>query len=256
MAKKRYEKKRPSVGYRIVKALIRFFYLKYKTQGAENIPDEPVIIVGNHAQMHGPIAYELYSPVKRYTWCINEMTEWKLIPSYAFRDFWSMKPKWTHPFYRVLSYIIAPLAILLLNNADTVPVYRDRRIVTTLRLSAELMEQGNGIVIFPEHASGFDGVTCDFLDGFADLARLWYKRTGKAACFVPAYIAPKLRLICFGEPLRSDPEADAASERARIAAQLRERIDAIARELPEHTVVPYLNLPKKQWPKNRPAADG
>lgn len=251
MTKKRYEKKRPSLCYKLIKRLIRAFYGKYGIRGAENIPGEPVVIVSNHCQLHGPLAYELYSPVKRYTWCAGEMMEWKEIPGYAFKDFWSAKPKWTHPFFRLLSFMIAPLAVLLFNNAETVPVYRDRRLIGTLRTSVRLMEEGNSMVIFPEYASEHNGILCDFRDGFVDLAKLYHKRTGKAVCFVPAYLSPELRLISFGAPVRFDPGANASGERARIKAQLMERITALARELPPHTVVPYLNIPKKRYPKNR-----
>ena len=48
--------------YKIIKAAVRFFYPKMEVVGAENLPDEPAIIVGNHTQMNGPIACELYFP--------------------------------------------------------------------------------------------------------------------------------------------------------------------------------------------------
>ena len=79
--------------YRLIRALVWLFSPKMKVEGAENIPPEPVLIVGNHTQMNGPIACELYSPVKRYTWCAGEMMELKEVPAYAYRDFWSQKPK-------------------------------------------------------------------------------------------------------------------------------------------------------------------
>ena len=46
----------------IIKFLIRVFYPKTEFKGTENIPDGPVIIVGNHAKTNAPIACELYFP--------------------------------------------------------------------------------------------------------------------------------------------------------------------------------------------------
>ena len=75
--------------YRVILFLTWLFYPKMKVEGAENIPEEAVIIVGNHAKLNGPIASELYSPVKRRTWCISEMMSLKEIPDYDYQDFWS-----------------------------------------------------------------------------------------------------------------------------------------------------------------------
>ena len=48
--------------YRLIKAAVRAVYPKIKVVGEENLPPEPVVYVGNHSQMNGPIACELYTP--------------------------------------------------------------------------------------------------------------------------------------------------------------------------------------------------
>ncbi|MBO4584103.1 MAG: 1-acyl-sn-glycerol-3-phosphate acyltransferase [Clostridia bacterium] len=251
MTKKREERKKPSLAYRFVKWNVRLFYPKIKCTGVENIPQEPVVLISNHAQIHGPIAYELYAPVERYTWCNYEMMERKEIPAYAFRDFWSYKPKRTHRFYKILAHAITPLAVLIFNNADTVPVYRDRRVTHTLRRSVALLEEGKSLTIFPERDEPHNNVVYDFQEGFVDVARLYYKRTGQALKFVPCYLTPELKTISVGQPLAFDPSAPAEEERKRVCAELMERITALAEALPPHTVIPYRNVPKDQRPRNR-----
>ena len=59
--------------YRAVKALVRLCYPKMRVEGTEHLPQEPALIVGNHTQMNGPIACELYFPGLRYTWCAGQM---------------------------------------------------------------------------------------------------------------------------------------------------------------------------------------
>ena len=98
--------KKSSVMFIIIKFLVKIFYPKISVVGREYLPDEPVIIVGNHCQMNGPIVGELYMPGEPYIWCAGEMMHIKDVPGYAFQDFWSQKPKWTHPFYKLLAYII------------------------------------------------------------------------------------------------------------------------------------------------------
>ena len=44
-------------------------------------------------------------------------------------------------------------------------------------------------------------------------------------------------------------------ERARVAYELMERITRIAVSLPEHTVIPYPNMPSRKYGKNLPQAN-
>ena len=73
-------KKRVSFLYRIVKWFVWLFTPKFKTRGEENLPDEPTLIVGNHTQMYGPKACELYTPGEHFTWCAGEMMKMKDVP--------------------------------------------------------------------------------------------------------------------------------------------------------------------------------
>ena len=119
--------------YRLIKAAVRAVYPKIKVVGEENLPPEPVVYVGNHSQMNGPIACELYTPGEHYIWCAGEMMDKKKVPAYAYQDFWSEKPKAVRWFYKLLSYIIAPLSQLVFTNANTIGVYHDAKIITTFK---------------------------------------------------------------------------------------------------------------------------
>ncbi len=246
------EKKKTSVLYRIIKWLVWLFYPKMEVVGTGNLPDEASIIVGNHTQMNGPIACELYFPGNRYTWCAGQMMHLKDVPEYAFQDFWSQKPKWTHPFYKILSYIIAPLSVCLFNNANTIAVYRDSRIVGTFKNTVKRLQEGASVVIFPEHDVKYNHIIYDFQDKFIDIAKLYYRKTGKELAFVPMYIAPKLKKMYLGQPIRFCASRPMEEERKRICEYLMKEITEIACGLPEHVVVPYRNIPKKLYPTNIP----
>ena len=242
--------KRISPIYKAIKWLVWLFYPKMKVVGTENLPNEATIIVGNHTQMNGPIACELYLPGNRYTWCAGQMMNTKEVPAYAYKDFWSQKPKFSRPFYKLLSYIIAPLASFLFNKANTIAVYRDNRIMSTFRTTVNKLADGAQVVIFPEHDKEFNNIIYDFQDKFIDIARLYHKRTGKDLTFVPLYIAPKLKKMYLGKPIRFSSETPIEEERRRICDYLMNEITNIARSLPKHTVIPYRNIPKKYYPTN------
>ena len=241
-----------SILYKVIKWLVKVFYPQIEVVGTEHLPDEPVMVVGNHTQMNGPIACELYFPGNRYTWCAGEMMHLKDVPAYAYKDFWSNKPKYIRWFYKLLSYIIAPLSVCVFNNAQTIGVYHDARIISTFKQTVQRLQEGASVVIFPEHDIPHNHIICQFQDKFIDIAKLYYKRTKRELAFVPLYIAPTLKKMYLGKPIRFCADNPMEEERKRICEYLMKEITEIAVSLPEHTVVPYNNVPKKDYPSNIP----
>ena len=243
--------KKTSLLFKIIKALVRLFYGKMEVVGLENLPANNAIIVGNHTQMNGPIAGELFMPDNCYIWCAGQMMHLKEVPDYAFQDFWSQKPKWTHPFYKAMSYIIAPLAVCLFNNARTVSVYHDMRVISTFKETVNMLKEGKNFLIFPEKDEKHNNILYKFQENFIDVAKLYYKKTGMELTFVPMYIAPKLKKMYIGKGTIFQSDTPINEERTRIATYLSDEITSIARNLPLHTVVPYRNIPKKYYLTNK-----
>lgn len=237
--------------YRFIKFLVRTFYPKTAFSGEENLPDGPAVIVGNHAKMNAPIACELYFPGKHRTWTAGEMMSLKEVPAYAFSDFWSYKPGYIRWFFKGLSYIIAPFSVCIFNNADCIGVYHDSRLVGTFRESVRELNDGARIIILPEHDEPHNNIVCDFQERFVDVARMYYKKYKEEITFVPMYTAPDLKAVYLGTPVRFNSAAPIAEERARICGAMMDGITEIARSLPEHTVTPYPNIPKREYPSNK-----
>ncbi|MBE6989878.1 MAG: hypothetical protein E7426_03925 [Ruminococcaceae bacterium] len=242
--------RKTSPAYRVLEWLVRTFYPAIETVGAENLPNEPVVIVGNHSQLHGPIACQLYFPGKPFIWCAGEMMELREVPGYAYRDFWSQKPRRSRWFYKLMSYLIAPLAVCLFNNARTIAVRRDSQVLSTFRESVKRLQSGSSLVIFPEYDKKYNHILYDFQENFVDVARLYHKKTGTELSFVPLYIAPKLRKMYVGRPIRFCAANPIEEERRRICDVLMREITDLAGSLPRHTVIPYRNIPKRLYPSN------
>lgn len=235
--------------FKIAKALVRLFYSKRQIIG--EFPDEPCIFVGNHSQIHGPIGCELFFPDSCYTWCAGQMMQLKEVPAYTFEDFWSQKPKWQRPFFKAASFVIAPLSVAVFGSARTIAVYKDSRILGTFKNSVSKLNDGKSLVIFPEHDVKFNHILYDFQDKFIDIAKLYNKVSGKNLLFVPIYVAPKLKKIYIGNGIRFDFEDDIDCQRRKIKEYLMNEITNIATTLPIHTVVPYRNIKKKDYPLNK-----
>lgn len=249
--KKKSNSKLSRLIFKIVRWFVRLFYGKTDIVGIENLPKSNAIVVANHTQMNGPIVGELFMPENCYIWCAGQMMNMREVPEYAFTDFWSQKPKWTHPFFKFLSYIIAPLASCLFNNARTIAVYRDSRVISTFRETVGMLKADKNILIFPEKDETHNNILYKFQENFIDVAKLYYKRTGKELTFVPMYIAPKLKKMYIGKGITFNSQNNADEERKRIADYLSEEITEIARNLPKHTVIPYRNIPKKNYLTNK-----
>lgn len=245
------EKKKTSLLYKIIKGLVRLFYGKMDVVGLENLPKNHAVIVGNHTQLNGPICGELFMEDNCYIWCAGEMMRLKEVPAYAFSDFWSQKSRWTQPFYKLASYTIAPLSVCVFNNARTIAVYRDMRIMSTFKETIKKLQEGANILIFPEKDEKNNNILYQFQENFVDVAKLYYKKTGVSLTFVPIYIAPKLKTMYIGKGIRFDSANSIEEERKRIAGYLSNEITSIARNLPKHTVVPYRNIPKKYYLTNK-----
>lgn len=237
--------------FKTVRWLVRLFYGKTHVVGAENLPENNAIIVANHSQMNGPIVGELFMPDNCYIWCAGQMMNTREVPAYAFGDFWSQKPGWTHPFYKLLSYLIAPLASCIFTNARTVAVYHDARVISTFRETVSMLKENKTVLIFPEKDETHNNILYKFQENFIDVAKLYYRRTGTELTFVPMYIAPKLKKMYIGKGIVFNGESNENEERKRIADYISDEITDIARKLPKHTVIPYRNIPKNKYLTNK-----
>lgn len=236
--------------YKLCLGVIRLVYPRTGSVGTENIPCEPCIFVGNHAQIHGPILSQIGFPADALTWCIGQMSNIHEVADYMYRDFWSRKKGAARVFFRLVSYVLAPVAVALFTNTKTIDVYKDSRVMKTFRRSVNALKEGKSLLIFPETYEGYNQVVCQFQKNFVDVARLYYRQTGKAVAFVPVYTAPKLHSQFFGRPVYYDPAAPVDTERERIVRCMQDAITDLAVAQPEHIVIPYPNIPKKEYTKN------
>ncbi len=236
--------------YRFIRKVVSLVTPVFQTEGEDKIPEGPSIVVGNHSQAFGPIAAELYFPKKHYTWCTSEMMEKDKVADYAYQDFWSKKPVLIRPFFRLFSYMLPTLAEIIFTNADTIPVYRDKRIMKTFQISCDKLKENAAVVIFPEDYTEYNNIVHRFQRGFIHVAKYYYRQTKEPVPFVPMYVCPKLKKLVFGEPILYDPSSKTEEEAERICTYLQDSISELAYSMPRHRVVPYPNVSKKYYPYN------
>ena len=226
---------------RLLEPLARLIFPKCKLVTKQQIPDdEPAVFLCNHSAAIGPALMTLYFEKPHKTWVISYAMDKKIGPNYFFHDGFfgrSHKCKW---FFRLLSKIVMPMLRPLLRMGDPILVYHDRRITNTFNESVEALEQGKNLVVFPESPVRATEYVSTLYDGFADVGRMYFKKTGKCLKFYPVYCEKKNRVISIGEPITYDPNAPQRDERRIIAEHVQNGIDSLARELPPHKPVPFM----------------
>lgn len=217
----------------LVKAY-KFFTRKYNEV---KLDDEPAVYVSNHCKLGGPIYFQAYFPNPKKIWVIGDMCDKDACIEYMYDDFFRLKkPRWL---YITLAKLIRRPFLYMTKNADAIPVYKDMRIASTLKNSIKALKNNENIVIMPEHHVEYNHVVHEFQRNYIELARLYYKMTGKQLKFYPVYLAPKLRKVVIGEPIEFDPSNDIEDEKDKINYYLMEEITKLYGTLKKHKVVLY-----------------
>ena len=193
-------------------------------------PDNPLVFLGNHAEIYGPIASALCFPVPVRFWVINRMMFRKQdVRAYLYENTFSKKTFLPVFVRKILAWFLGWLSVNVMSSLRAIAVYRDSpmKLRQTLRESVEALENGENLMIFPEHPEGkyVKGGISELSPGFLMLAEAWWKKTGKRLRMIPVYANRDNRTFTFGTEIRYVPENGYASEQERI---LKEAYDQLA----------------------------
>ena len=191
--------------------------------------ENPIVFLGNHAEIYGPIASTLCLPVDVRFWVIDKMMfDKKKVRPYLYENTFSKK-KYLPVFIRkLLAWFLGWLSVNVMNCLRAIAVYRDSpmKLRQTLRESLEALENGENLMIFPEHPEGKyeKGGVSEFSPGFLMLAEAWWKKSGKKLRILPVYANREKRTFTFGDEIIYEPENGFASEQERILAEARNQM--------------------------------
>lgn len=186
---------------------------------AEPLGDEPVIFLANHMGAMGPMYMAITFPLRENVaiWCNEGMMDEKLIVDYIRHDWWWEPESKLAPFYSAtIPYIAKAIVPKVLRSAPTIPVYRDARVMSTMRASLKALKEGKHIVIFPELPDGHDSHAEHLQMGWLNLTTLYKRATGKDIKMMPVYIDEATRLFRVGKAITVDPDKPLAEQEERI----------------------------------------
>ena len=192
-------------------------------------PDNPIVFLANHAEIYGPIASALCFPVPVRFWVINRMMfRKKDVNEYLYENTFSKKTFLPVFIRKTLSHILAWLSVNIMSSLRAIAVYRDSpmKLRQTLRESTEALENGENLMIFPEHPDGkyVKGGISELSPGFLMLAEAWQKKSGKQLRIMPVYANREKRTFTFGDEVRYIPQNGYAAEQERILKEVHDQL--------------------------------
>lgn len=191
--------------------------------------DNPLVFLGNHAEIYGPIASALCFPVPVRFWVISHMMFRKQdVRKYLYENTFSKKTFLPVFVRKLLAHILGWLSVNIMSSLRAIAVYRDSpmKLRQTLRESVEALQDGDNLMIFPEHPEGKyvkNGIS-ELSPGFLMLAEAWWKKSGKKLRIMPVYANRDKRTFTFGEEIQYNPENGYASEQERILREVYDQL--------------------------------
>ena len=200
----------------------------HTVMGKEHVDTLPGIFVFNHREVYGPIAAVVFLPYDMRPWILDKMIDKAQIKAHMYEGTFS-RIRWLPVFMRqAIAKILSPVVVWALSSFEPIPVYRGtaRNVIKTFELSIECLQSGDSILLFPENPeeryTDSEKVN-DFYRGFANLGRLYYKRTKECVTFYPVYASQRSRVLRIGESVRYNP-ANGREEEKRIVEVLLKRM--------------------------------
>ncbi len=160
------------------------------------------IYVANHSAMAGPVVYNLYFPVPHAPWGAYPMLEGYKSRFHYLRDVYFMqKRKMGKGFASFLASFEACFSIWIYKGMHVIPSYPDGRLLKTLRMSLNSLENNRAVMIFPEHSeTGYHEELTGFSAGFVVLAERYRKLYGEDIPIYPIYYHKDKRKMIVGKP--------------------------------------------------------
>ena len=200
------------------KAFFRIFY-RHRLIGTERIrrdDNNPIVFLCNHGYINGPLVAMANLPVLARPWVIDKMTvDEDAGAKYLYENDISKNRCIPRPLRFPFARLLSRFSVWGMAQMEPIPVYRDNpgQLIRTFRASVEALQSGDNLLIFPEnpnaiaqgHGYEVEGLGPLF-SGFAMLAPIYYKRTGKCCRFLPMYVCKETHVVVFGEEILYDPD--------------------------------------------------
>ena len=181
--------------------VFRTFSRKYRCDF--ELPEEPVVFVCRHLDMHGPYTTLKWLPTELHPMIIHMFFDRESTVQHLTEyTFGARRGKKARKF-SLVAHFMSLLAPPLMKSLQAVPVYRDGlKSMATIKRGLKHLLESEHLIVFPDiqYRQGYDTPSAIY-EGFLYIGELFYKKTGEKLSFVPLLIDDQNRRITAGTPV-------------------------------------------------------
>lgn len=204
------------------------------------------LYVANHSAMAGPVVYNLYFPTPHAPWGAHPMLEGYKSRFHYLRDVYFMQKRGMNKgCASFLASFEAFFSIFIYKGMHVIPSYPDGRLLKTIRISLNHLENGRAVMVFPEHSeTGYHEQLLGFSAGFVVLAERYRKLYGEDIPIYPIYYHKEYRKMVVGKPHTLEEFRGQSLDRNQIANEFCKITNGLFDQYIKPTEVPNTELCK------------
>lgn len=214
--------------YSFIIFCFRLFYPRYRYSGP-GVANDPAVYIVHHQNLRGPVTVLGCFPQFLRPWIFHVFLTrrecYRHFIDYTFTERFGL-PK------ILASIIVWPISFFipkLMQVIGAIPVYRDRRAVTTFKQSISALADGQSLLICPDIDYADESNTVgEIYSGFLNLEKYYHKKSGQHLAFIPLYIDQAKRSILQGKTIFFPGQKDFNEEKVQMSERLRRDINELA----------------------------
>ncbi len=215
--------------WKCVKKVLKLFFKEPHIVSLSGELPQKAIYVANHAAMFGPLIYSLHLPVSLCLWGAWPMLgTWKQRYRYLRDVYFVQKRHKSKLAASFLAFFETGFVPMFYKGMRVLPSYNDQRFISTLHKSLNALNNGFGILIFPENSSdGYHETLTEFYAGFVELAKYYRRRNGEDVPIYPVYYHPASKKMVIGFPSYYSDYEQKGMNRKQIANEFCRQVNEL-----------------------------
>lgn len=217
------------------RGVVRLFIPTYEVASLPEL-NEPVVYVSHHQNMIGPVSVLAWLKRPVRTWVFSAFTDQEETYDHYVNYTFTERFGWPKTLAKLVVWPISHFIAKLMASGNAIPVYRkSKKIMRTMKMSVEALQEGEDILIFPDVDYSDDSAEVgEIYEGFLFLEKYYYRKTKKHLAFVPLFSDKANKEIRSGNIIRFTGDKRFVEERTEIAEELHQELNRLANESSEN----------------------
>jgi 1-acyl-sn-glycerol-3-phosphate acyltransferase len=218
-----------------LKKILKLFFKRPRLINLSGEIKDKALFISNHSAASGPIVMSLFFPKKFAPWgtyemCGNYRQRW----DYMYRIFYIQKKGYGKVKAFIMATLVSVFSRYAYRTMGLIPTYKDARLKSTMEESIKTLDDGKGVLIFPENSqTGYKEVLDEYHGGFVALAKLYYKKSNEDLPVYNIYYHKKSNAMVIDKPRYIGRYLSQGYTISQIADIFRQRANELLKAIPQ-----------------------